>query len=152
MTQVKLEPLGIHLTLPAQVSLLAALQRAKVDLPAVCNGQGTCGTCALRVVKGDRSLSPMQNLERSTLLNTRQNPADHRLMCQATIVSSDPESNPELALYLETKAAKKLVEILKRLENRIAPQSLCHPISGETVVAAGQPITRSALERLLSYA
>jgi ferredoxin len=147
MTQVKLEPLGIHLTLQAQVSLLAALQRAKVDLPAVCSGQGTCGTCALRVVSGDHSLSPMQNLERSTLINTHQDPAHYRLLCQATIVSCDPE----VAFYLETKAAKKLVEIFKRLENRIAPQTLCHPITGEEVVAAGQPITRSALERLLSY-
>ena len=147
MPQVILDPLGLTITVESRRSLLLSLERAKVDLAAVCGGQGTCGTCVLRVIEGGNLLTPMDDLERSTLMNTHQDPLSCRLTCQAAIVSDQGQ----ITLHLNPRATKKLLEILKRLENRLAPRPLCHPITGQEIVAQGQPITRAALEHLLSY-
>ncbi|MEM8641131.1 MAG: 2Fe-2S iron-sulfur cluster-binding protein [Cyanobacteria bacterium P01_G01_bin.54] len=149
MPQIKLEPLGLSLYLSdrkdqSQASLLPVLQRAKVELAAVCGGKGTCGTCALRVFAGADSLSPMENLEQKTLKNTRKDVACDRLMCQTQLLQED------VVLYLDTPAQKKLLQVLQRLENRISPRNLHNPITGTLLVPSGQKITREALGHLLS--
>ena len=43
---------------PSHTTLLKALQSAGHFLPAICNGRGTCGKCAVRVISGTVAESP----------------------------------------------------------------------------------------------
>ena len=144
MPQVKLEPLGIYVNVSSQEMLLPALQRAKVELAAVCGGEGTCGTCALQVFAGSNLLSPMQPLEQSTLYNINKDPKYYRLTCQTRIYGEG------ISLYLDNRAARKLNEIFDRLKNRLAPRNIYHPLTGELIVAQGETITQAILEQLFS--
>jgi len=144
MPRIKLEPLGITINVSAKNGLWRSLKHAKVELVATCQGQGTCGTCALRVFEGASCLSPMQTLEQVTLKNTRRDLSLYRLTCQASVLEDG------VVFYLDNKADKKLVQIFERLRNRIAPRNIYHPITNELLVQEGNLITQEILERLLS--
>ena len=144
MPRIRLEPLGITINVSAENVLWRSLKHAKVELVATCGGQGTCGTCALRVFDGANSLSPMQTLEQVTLKNTRRDLSLYRLTCQASVVEDG------VVFYLDNKTDKKLVQIFERLKNRLAPRTIHHPITNELLVQEGNLITQEILERLLS--
>ncbi len=144
MPRIKLEPLGISINVSAKNRLWRSLKHAKVELAATCGGQGTCGTCALRVFDGASSLSPMQNLEQVTLKNTRKDISLYRLTCQTSVVGDG------VVFYLDNKADKKLAQIFARLKNRLAPLNIYHPITGALLVQEGNLITQEILEKLLS--
>ncbi|HEY9694782.1 MAG TPA: 2Fe-2S iron-sulfur cluster-binding protein [Oculatellaceae cyanobacterium] len=144
MPQIRVEPLGINLNVTETEVLLRSLKRAKVELDAVCGGQGTCGTCALQIFEGQAALSPMKPLEATTLQNTRKDPEKYRLTCQTNVIRDGA------VCYLNNKAAKKLNQIFERLKDRRAPQNIIHPISGELLVAQNGIITQDILEKLLS--
>jgi ferredoxin len=144
MPQIKLEPLGINLSVSEAEELLLALQRAKVQLDAVCGGQGTCGTCAVQLFEGEVALSPMQSLELTTLKNTRKDPTRYRLSCQTHVIEDG------VVFYLSNKATKKLTQIFERLKDRRAPENIIHPLTGELLVEQGGIITQPILEQLLS--
>lgn len=144
MPRIRLEPLGITLNVTEAEVLLLALKRAKVELDAVCEGQGTCGTCALQLFEGGAALSPMNPLERTTLKNTRKDLERYRLTCQTHVLEDG------VVFYLNNKAAKKLIQIWERLKNRRAPQDILHPTTGELLVKKDGIITQAILERLLS--
>jgi ferredoxin len=144
MPRIKLEPLGITINVSAKNALWRSLKHAKVELAATCGGQGTCGTCALRVFDGANSLSPMQTLEQITLKNTRRDLSLYRLTCQASVVEDG------VVFYLDNKTDKKLAQIFARLKNRLAPRNIHHPLTGELLVQEGNLITQEVLESLLS--
>jgi ferredoxin len=144
MPRIKLEPLGITINVSAKNALWRSLKHAKVELAVVCGGQGTCGTCALRVFDGANKLSPMQTLEQITLTNTRRDLSLYRLTCQASILDDG------VVFYLDNKTDKKLVQIFERLKNRLAPRTIYHPLTSELLVQEGKLITQEILERLLS--
>jgi len=144
MPRIRLEPLGITINVSTENALWRSLKHAKVELAATCGGQGTCGTCALRVFDGASSLSPMQTLEQVTLKNTRRDLSLYRLTCQASVVEDG------VVFYLDNKTDKKLVQIFERLKNRLAPRTIHHPITNELLVQEGNLITQEILERLLS--
>jgi len=146
MPRIKLEPLGISINISANSELWRSLKHAKVELAAICGGQGTCGTCALRVFEGSSSLSPMQNLEQITLKNIRKDLSLYRLTCQTSVVGDG------VVFYLDNKADKKLAQIFSRLKNKLAPRNIYHPISGNLLVQEGSLITQDILEKLLSDA
>lgn len=146
MPRIKLEPLGIYINVSPKSELWRSLKHAKVELAAICGGQGTCGTCALRIFDGANSLSPMQTLEQITLRNTRKDISLYRLTCQASVIEDG------VVFYLDNKTDKKLVQIFERLKNRLAPRNIYHPISGALLVQEGNLITQEILERLLSDA
>ncbi|MBD2178538.1 2Fe-2S iron-sulfur cluster binding domain-containing protein [Pseudanabaena sp. FACHB-1998] len=146
MPRIKLEPLGISINVSANSGLWRSLKHAKVELAATCGGQGTCGTCALRVFEGGSSLSPMQTLEQITLKNTRKDLSLYRLTCQTSVVDEG------VVFYLDNKADKKLVQIFSRLKNKLAPRNIYHPLSGELLIQEGNLITQEILENLLSDA
>ncbi|ELS32216.1 MULTISPECIES: 2Fe-2S iron-sulfur cluster-binding protein [Pseudanabaena] len=144
MPCIKLEPLGITINVSAKDKLWRSLKHAKVELAATCQGQGICGTCALRVFDGASSLSPMENLEQATLKNVRRDIALYRLTCQTSVLEDG------VVFYLDNKADKKLAQIFERLKNRLAPRDIHHPITSELLVQEGNLITQEILERLLS--
>lgn len=144
MPKVRLEPLGINLSVTEAEVLLRSLQRAKVELDAVCGGQGTCGTCVLHLVEGKTALSPLNPQEQITLKNLRKDPHQYRLTCQTQVLDDG------VVFYLNNKAAKKLNQIFARLKDRRAPKDIVHPITGELLLPQGGIITQTILERLLS--
>lgn len=144
MPRIKLEPLGIYLNVTDKEVLLRSLQRGKVDLLAVCKGEGTCGTCALQVFQGGSALSKMESLEQATLKSIRKDPSQYRLTCQTCVLGEG------IVFYLDNRAAKKLTQIMDRLKDRLAPRNIYHPTTGELLVKEGGMITQSILEKLLS--
>jgi ferredoxin len=144
MPRIKLEPLGIYLNVSGKNAVLRSLQHAKVELAAVCKGEGTCGTCALQIFEGANTLSSMQPLEQATLKHTRKDPACYRLTCQTSVLEDGA------IFYLDSKTNRKLTQIFDRLKNRLAPRNIYHPLTGELLVNQGNLITQEMLERLLS--
>ena len=144
MPTIRVDPLGLSLNVPPTEDLLKAFQRAKVDLVATCGGQGNCGTCAVQIAQGEKSLTPMRSQERSILENTRKDPTKYRLSCQTCAVEEG------VVFHLTAKETKKLTQILDRLKNRIAPRDITHPITRELLVPKNGIITQSILECLLS--
>jgi ferredoxin len=144
MPRIKLEPLGITINVSAKNGLWRSLKHAKVELVATCQGQGTCGTCALRVFEGANCLSPMQPLEQVTLKNTRRDLSLYRLTCQASVLEDG------VVFYLDNKADKKLAQIFARLKNRLAPRNIYHPITEVLLVQEGNLITQEIYHIILN--
>ena len=51
--EIDLQPIGRHVAISAEQTLLEAAQAAGVELVAVCGGTGTCATCRVRVISGN---------------------------------------------------------------------------------------------------
>ena len=62
---VDLQPVGRRIEVEPGVTLLEAAQRGGVDLVATCGGTGICGTCKVRLVKGQ--LTPLSLTEEELL-------------------------------------------------------------------------------------
>lgn len=144
MPRIRLEPLGINLNVTEAEVLLQALKRAKVEMDAVCEGKGICGTCALQIFEGEAALTPMKTLEMATLKNVRKDPEKYRLTCQTHVLEDG------VVFHLNNRAAKKLIQIFERLKDRRAPKNIIHPVTGEVLVEQDGIITQAILEQLLS--
>lgn len=65
-------------------SLLDAAWRAGVPLASSCGGQGVCGDCAVRVVRGAENFTPPDAVE-SEWRRRRSPPGDVRLACRSEV-------------------------------------------------------------------
>ncbi|MFO7850007.1 MAG: 2Fe-2S iron-sulfur cluster-binding protein [Spirochaetia bacterium] len=68
-------------TSPA-VSILNSLLRAGVKISHLCGGRALCGTCRVKILDGEKYLSPMGDAERTRLTERGPLPKDVRLACQ----------------------------------------------------------------------
>ncbi|MGZ3770305.1 MAG: 2Fe-2S iron-sulfur cluster-binding protein [Bdellovibrio sp.] len=66
-------------------TLLDFALRLGISLDHTCGGNGTCGTCLIRVVEGGEKLEARNELE-SEIAQDRGFEADERLACQLTLV------------------------------------------------------------------
>ncbi len=64
------------------VSILNALLRAGVRISHLCGGRALCGTCRIRILEGEKYLSPMGEAERIRLSERGPLPEGVRLACQ----------------------------------------------------------------------
>ena len=80
MSIVDLEPIGRRIEVEPDTDLLTAAQKAGVDLVAACGGVGICGTCRVRLVRGQ--LSPL-TLTEEDQLRPEEIAQGYRLACQA---------------------------------------------------------------------
>jgi len=62
---IEWQPIGLKSTGIQQQTILAAAQSAGIRFVAFCGGNGTCGSCKIRIIKGE--LSPITETERSHL-------------------------------------------------------------------------------------
>ncbi len=83
--QINFEPLGKRISIEAKATILEAARAAGIDLESVCGGEGTCGLCVVRLIKGN--LSKFTRLEIDHLNKTEQS-TGFRLACQARILSN----------------------------------------------------------------
>ncbi len=81
---IKFEPEGQSGIVAENTYLWDAAKRLGVRLPAECEGQGTCDTCAVIVLEGATLLSSLTDAEREHLSAERLG-AGERLACQARV-------------------------------------------------------------------
>ena len=72
----------------------------------VCSARGRCGTCRVQVEGGARSLSPLNDLEDSTLARVHA-PAGTRLACQARVLGPGVVVTRLLPAYADASAARQ---------------------------------------------
>jgi len=77
---VEFQPLGRRADVAAGTTILAAARSVGVGLASACGGQGTCGSCRVRVAEGE--VTPLSDAERSRLTAAEIARRD-RLACQA---------------------------------------------------------------------
>ena len=72
----------------------------------VCSGRGRCGTCRVQVEQGAQSLSPLNDLEETTLARVHA-PAGARLACQARVLGPGVVVTRLLPVYADASAARE---------------------------------------------
>ena len=79
---------GIPVEVPADATLLAALQAAGHDWMHACGAKGRCTTCRVRMLAGAAHLSPLTAAEERYRAAGRLLPTE-RLTCQARLPAGD---------------------------------------------------------------
>jgi uncharacterized 2Fe-2S/4Fe-4S cluster protein (DUF4445 family) len=79
-----LQPIGKRIDVPAGTNLLDACQQAGVELVAICGGAGVCGTCRVRLLKGQLSDFSLTEMEE---LTDAERTAGIRQACQVEVLS-----------------------------------------------------------------
>jgi len=81
---------GLSIEVPPGTSLQMAAHRAQAGLPFGCRA-GTCGTCALLLVKGEEGLDEPGFVEEDTLAVCGHEEPGRRLGCQLIVGEGDVE-------------------------------------------------------------
>ncbi len=126
--QVDFEPIGRRVAVEPDTTLLEAAQHAGVLLTAICGGEGSCGHCIVRVMRG--SVSPPTRTEEAELGRDKI-AAGWRLACQTTL-SGDlhihvPPDSLATAQRTQTEGQAIPVELapaVRAFDLRIAPPTL----------------------------
>jgi uncharacterized 2Fe-2S/4Fe-4S cluster protein (DUF4445 family) len=105
---VDLQPVGRRIEVEPGINLLEAAQKGGVDLVAACGGIGICGTCKVRLVKGQ--LTPL-SLTEEELLSPDEIAQGVRMACQA-----EPLSDLKLEIPRESLPAIQQMQIDGREE------------------------------------
>ena len=87
------------------LSILEISQAADVAHAHVCSGRGRCGTCRVQVEQGAAALSPLNDLEETTLARVHA-PAGARLACQARVLGPGVVVTRLLPPYADASAAR----------------------------------------------
>ena len=87
------------------LSILELSRSNDVAHAHVCSGRGRCGTCRVRVDAGAASLSPLNDLEDSTLARVQAG-AGVRLACQARVLGPGVMVTRVLPAYADASAAR----------------------------------------------
>ncbi len=89
MPTVVFVPLKKSRTIKAGATLLAAANQSEVPIGQSCSGDGICGWCKVRVLRGAESLAPPIALERKLMEQYKFEP-NERAACLA-VVEGDVE-------------------------------------------------------------
>lgn len=82
MPIVTILPDGLRIQVDTESTLLEALRKVSIQLPAICGGRGICGKCRVRIVKG--GLTAPTEAEKRHL--DRMVDSGFRLACQAKLI------------------------------------------------------------------
>ncbi len=88
------------------LSVLEISTAAQVAHAHVCSGRGRCGTCRVQVEQGAQALSPLNDLEETTLARVHA-PAGARLACQARVLGPGVVVTRLLPPYADASAARE---------------------------------------------
>ena len=84
MPSVEFIPLGKTRNIRPGGTILAAANQVKVPIGQSCSGDGICGWCRVRVVRGKEQLHPPGALERKLMADCAFGP-DERAACLARV-------------------------------------------------------------------
>jgi uncharacterized 2Fe-2S/4Fe-4S cluster protein (DUF4445 family) len=156
---IDLEPVGKRTKIPAGSSLLAAAQRAGVELVSLCGGIGACDSCKVRLVEGRLSET---TLTESAELTETELDSGIRLACQAFPLSDiklhiPPESltTPQRLQVEGREVDIDLDPVIVAVDLQVEPPSL-HDLRADTtrlrdaLKAAGHPGVRIELPVMLA--
>lgn len=94
MPKLTFLPAGLVIEVPAGTTVFEAARAADVIIPSQCGGMCACALCKVRVIEGERGISPMRDNERSHLGNvffiTKE-----RLSCQLQVLDDLVVEVPE---------------------------------------------------------
>ena len=88
------------------LSVLEISTGAHIAHAHVCSGRGRCGTCRIQVEQGAQSLSPLNDLEETTLARVHA-PPGARLACQARVLGPGVVVTRLLPPYADASAARE---------------------------------------------
>ena len=80
MAEITIKNDGVSVKSSAAISILNTLLRNRIAIDHRCGGRAQCGTCRVRIVSGERFLSPIREREQAKL--AKFSSADLRLACQ----------------------------------------------------------------------
>lgn len=125
---IDMEPVGRRVRIEAGSTILAAAQKAGVELIAICGGSGTCNSCLVRLVSGE--LSPPTLVE-TEALDREEIEAGFRLACQAVPLSNTriyiPPDSLTTAQRLQIEGQETdiaLDPVINTVDLKIEPPSL----------------------------
>ncbi len=81
MASIRVQHTDIQIETSPVRSILVALQEAGAPIDTQCGGRAMCGRCAVRIVRGEKYLTPMRERENVRLRAIKADP-DVRLACQ----------------------------------------------------------------------
>ncbi len=84
MPRVTLNNTGEFVDVNSGASLRETVQNEGWPVAFSCE-EGICGTCVVKIVEGAENLSPMTDVEKTTLDTMGMNDGQTRLACQCTI-------------------------------------------------------------------
>lgn len=84
--EVRFEPSGRRIRVPAGTSLLEATRRAGLPLASACGAGGLCARCGLSILSGAEGLDPESEAERLAKQRNRIDPT-LRLACRIDLSS-----------------------------------------------------------------
>lgn len=70
---------------PVGTTLAECARIARVELYQICEGEGICASCLVKVISGLENLSPIKQPEKNTLEESCVK-SSYRLACQAKIL------------------------------------------------------------------
>lgn len=83
--RVRLMPLDIDIEVLEGETLLAAARRIALRWPSICNGQGNCTACYVKIEEGGGNASAMHQQERERLHFAGRRDPSFRLACQLKV-------------------------------------------------------------------
>lgn len=94
MTTVTIENLGVTVTAQPAQSLLNSLLYEEMPIHTVCGGRARCGCCRVRVIAGQKGITPVNKYE-TVRLTEEELEQGWRLACQVHILR-------DITIYLPT--------------------------------------------------
>lgn len=82
---VRLMPLDIDITVLEGETLMAAARRLTLRWPSVCNGQGNCTACYVKIEEGMENADAAHQQERERLHFAGRRDPSFRLACQLKV-------------------------------------------------------------------
>lgn len=82
-----IQPSRLSVSFENSVNLLSLLKQNKVSIDNSCGGNGTCGTCLVKVIATEKKLESRNELE-NEMANDRGFSDSERLSCQLEICAS----------------------------------------------------------------
>lgn len=84
MPKIKFKNTGDEVEVEAGASLMEIAKDKGWPVTFAC-GEGTCGTCIVKVIEGKENLAPMDDGEKQTLGAMGMDDGEHRLACQCKV-------------------------------------------------------------------
>ena len=119
--QIIFEPVGKRISINSDETILDAARAAGIDLESVCGGEGTCGLCRIRLIKGELTGFTSSELE---CINESDRRAGVRLACQVHPISDTIIDIPAQSLTALQRTQVEGVELQYQKDPPVFPIAL----------------------------